>query len=145
MGSNQFAIKWQFNLKFSKLLSRKGCWALTQVVYLCYMSYWASRSSNVASSNNEEQMSKKNSEIPVINLDNLDEYCTRGFIDCTNIQEEEYTERADVILEKLQDESRNLEKPKEKRRKLCNHLKSLFHQKLGFAPSNPKRPITQVI
>ena len=48
-------------------------------------------------------MSKKNKEIPVINLDNIDEYCTRGFIDCKNIQEEEYTEQADVILEKLQD------------------------------------------
>ena len=111
---------------------------------LCHMSYWASRSSNMASSSNGNWMSKKNSEIPVINLDNLDEYCTRGFIDSTNIQEEEYMERADVILEKLQDESRNQERPKEKRRKLCNHLKSLFHQKLWLAPSHPKRPVTQV-
>ena len=67
--------------------------------HLCHMSYWASRSSNVASLNNEEWMSKKNSKVPVIHLDNLDKYCTRGFIDCMNIQEEEYTERADVILE----------------------------------------------
>ena len=93
--------------------------------HLCLMSYWASRSSNVASSKNEERMSKKNSEIPVINLDNIDEYCTRGFIDCTNIQEEEYSERADVILERIQDKSRNQENPKEKRRKLCD-------QKLWF-------------
>ena len=112
--------------------------------YLCHMSYWASRSSNVASSSKENWMSKRNSEIPVINLDNIDEYFTRGFIDGTNIQEEEYTERADVILEKLQDKSRNQEKPKEKREKLCDHLKSLFHQKLWFSPSNPRRPITQV-
>ena len=61
----------------------------------------------MASSNNEERMSKRKSEILVINLDNLDEYFTRGFIDCTNIQEEEYSERADVTLERIQDESRN--------------------------------------
>ena len=109
------------------------------------MSYWASRSSNMASMNNEESMSKKKKEIPVINLDNIDEYCTRGFIDFTNIQEEEYSEGADVILERIQDESRNQENPKERRRKLFNHLKSLFHQKLWLGPSHPKRPITQVI
>ena len=128
MGSNQFAFKWQFNLKFSKLLSRKRCWALTQVVNLYYMSYWASRSSIRASLQNEERMSKKNSEIPVIDIENID--YTRGFIDCTNIQDEEYNEQADVILERIQDKSRRQENPKEKRRKLCDHLKSLFHQKL---------------
>ena len=57
--------------------------------HLCHMSYWASRSSNVASSNSEERMTKRKSKIPVINLDNIDEYFNRGFIDCTNIQEEE--------------------------------------------------------
>ena len=91
---------------------------------------------------NEERMSKENSEIQVIDIENID--YTRGYIDCKNIQDDEYNERADVILERIQDESRRQENPKEKRRKLCNHLKSLFHQKLWFAPSNPKRPITQV-
>ena len=143
MGSNQFAFKWQFNLKFSKLLSWKRCWALTQVRYLYYMSYWASRSSIRASSQNEERMSKTNSEIPVIDIENID--YTRGFIDCTNIQDEEYNEQADVILERIQDKSRRQENPKEKRRKLCDHLKSLFHQKLWFFTSHPKRPVTQVI
>ena len=97
----------------------------------------------MASTSKENWMSKRNSEIPVINLDNIDEYFTRGFIDATNIQEE-YMERADEILIKLQDKSRNQEKPKEKRRKLCDHLKSLFHQKLWFSPSHPRRPITKV-
>ena len=108
------------------------------------MSYWTSRSGNVASSSKENWISKRNSEIPVINLDNIDKYLNRGFIDNTNIQQEEYTERADEILIKLQDESKDQEKPEEKRRKLCNHLKTLFHQKLWFSPSHPRRPITQV-
>ena len=74
-------------------------------------------------------MNKSESEIPVINIENID--YTRGFVDCMNIQEE-YSERAEVILERLQDKSRRQENPKEKRRKLCDHLKSLFHQKLCF-------------
>ena len=81
----------------------------------------------MASSSKENRISKRNSEIPVINLDNLDEYQNRGFIDGTNIQQEEYTERADEILIKLQQDNKDQEKPEEKRRKLCDHLKTLFH------------------
>ena len=62
-------------------------------------------------------------EIQVIDIENSD-LTTRGFKDCTNIQEEEYSERADIILERIQVESRRQENPKEKRRKLCDHLKS---------------------
>ena len=62
----------------------------------------------------------------MINLDNIDEYINRGFIDKTNTQQEEYMERADEILIKLQDESKDQEKAEEKRRKLYNHLKTLF-------------------
>ena len=81
------------------------------------MSYWTARSGNVASSSKENRISKRNSEIPVINLDNLDKYLNRGFIDGTNIQQEEYTERADEILIKLQEDNKDQEKPEEKRRK----------------------------
>ena len=87
-----------------------------------------------------QSSSKRNNEIQVINLDNIDEYFN---IDSTNIQEE-YRERADEILIKLQDKSKDQEKPEEKRRKLCDHLKTLFHQKLWFSPSHPRTPITQV-
>ena len=99
----------------------------------------------MASSNNEKRVSKKNSEILVVNLDNIDEYCTRGFIDCSNIQEDEYSERADVILERIQDESRRQDSPKENQRKLCDHLKSLFHQKLRFLQEHQGRPVAQVV
>ena len=75
-------------------------------------------------------MNKSTSEILVIDIENID--YTKGFEDCTNIQEEEYCERADLILERIQDKSRRQDNPKEKRRKLCDHLKSLFHQKLWF-------------
>ena len=108
------------------------------------MSYWTSRSSNVASTSKENWLSKRNNEIPVINLDNIDEYINRGFIDKTNTQQEEYMERADEILIKLQDKSKDQEKLKAKRRKLCDHLKTLFHQNLWFSPSHRRRPITKV-
>ena len=88
----------------------------------------------------------KSDKIPLINLDNLDEFLNQGFIDDSNIQqqEEEYTERADQILIKLQEEEKELERPEEKRRKLCDHLKTLFHQKTWYSPEHPRRPITQV-
>ena len=108
------------------------------------MSFWTARSGNAASSSKENRINKRSSEIPVINLDNIEEYLNRGFIDDTNIQQEEYTERADEILIKLQEDNKDQEKPEEKRRKLCDHLKTLFHQKLWFSPSHPRRPITQV-
>ena len=73
-------------------------------------------------------MNRSTSEILVIDIENID--YTRGFMDCKNIQEEEYCERADIILETIQDKSRRQDNPKEKRRTLCNHLKSLFRQKL---------------
>ena len=82
---------------------------------------------NAASSSKESRINN----IPVINLDNIEEYLNRGFIDSTNIQQqEEYSERADQILIKLQEENKEQEKPEEKRRKLCDHLKTLFHQRL---------------
>ena len=46
-------------------------------------------------------MNKSTSEIPVIDIKNID--YTRGFEDCTNIKEEEYCERADLILDRIQD------------------------------------------
>ena len=70
------------------------------------------------------------SEVPVIDIENVD--TTRGFKYCTSIQEEQYSERADIILERIQDKSRRQENPKEKRKKLCDHLKSVFHLKLWF-------------
>ena len=51
----------------------------------------------------------KSDKIPLINLDNLDEYLNQGFIDDSNIQQqEEYSERADQILIKLQEEEKEL-------------------------------------
>ena len=83
--------------------------------------------------------------MPLINLDNLDEYLNQGFIDDSNIQQqEEYSERADQILKKLQEEEKEQERPEEKRRKLCDHLKTLFHQKTWYSPEHPRRPITQI-
>ena len=79
-------------------------------------------------------MNKTTNEILVIDIENID--YTRGFKDCTNIQEEEYCVRADIILEKIQDKSRRQENPKEKRRKLCDHLKSLFHKKWLFSQTH---------
>ena len=105
------------------------------------MSFWTARFSNAASSSKES----RTNNTPVINLDNIDKYLNGGFIDDTNIQlQEEYTERADQILIKLQEENKEQEKPEEKRRKLCDHLKTLFHQRLRYSSSNPRRPITQV-
>ena len=105
------------------------------------MSIRRSRFGNAASSSKESRINN----IPVINLDNIEEYLNRGFIDDTNIQQqEEYSERADQILIKLQEENKEQEKPEEKRRKLCDHLKTLFHQRLWYNSSNPRRPITQV-
>ena len=85
-------------------------------------------------------------KIPLIDLDNLDKFLTPGFINDSNIQqqEEEYTERADHILIKIQEEEREQEKPEEKRRKLCDYLKTLFHQRTYYSPEHPRRPITQV-
>ena len=84
-------------------------------------------------------------KIPLINLDNLDEYLNQGFLDGSNIkQQEEYSERADQILIKLQEEEKEPERPEEKRRKLCNHLKTLFNQKTWYSPEHPRRPITQI-
>ena len=57
-------------------------------------------------------MNKSTSEIPVIDIENIDYIW--GFVDRTNIQEEEYSERADIILERIQDKSRRQENPKEK-------------------------------
>ena len=89
--------------------------------------------------------SRKQDKIPLINLDNLDEYLNQGFIDNSNIQQqEEYSERADQILIKLQEEEKEQERPEEKRRKLCDHLKTLFHQKTWYSPEHPRRPITQI-
>ena len=89
--------------------------------------------------------SRKQDKIPLINLDNLDEYLNQGFIDDSNIQQqEEYSERADQILIKLQEEEKEQERPEEKRRKLCDHLKTLFHQKTWYSPEHPRRPITQI-
>ena len=105
------------------------------------MSFCTTRSGNAASSSRESRINK----VPAINLDNIEEYLNRGFIDDTNIQQqEEYTERADQILIKLQEENKEQEKPEEKRRKLCDHLKTLFHQRLWYSSSNPRRPITQI-
>ena len=88
------------------------------------MSYWTARSGSVASSSKENRTNK----IPVINLDNIEEYLNRGFIDDTYIQQqEEYTERADQILIKLKEDNKDQERPEEKRKKLCDHLKNLFH------------------
>ena len=86
------------------------------------------------------------SKIPLIDLDNLDKFLTPGFINSSNIQEreEEYTERADMILIKLQEEGKELEKPEEKRRRQCDYLKTLFHQRTYYSPEHPRRPITQV-
>ena len=85
-------------------------------------------------------------KIPLIDFDNLDKFLTPGFINDLNIQqqEEEYTERADHILIKIQEEEKELEKPEEKRRKLCDYLKTLFHQRTYYSPEHPRRPITQV-
>ena len=105
------------------------------------MSIWRARFGNLASSSKESRINN----IPVTNLDNIEEYLNRGFIDSTNIQQqEEYSERADQILIKLQEEHKEQEKPVEKRRNLCDHLKTLFHQRLWYNSSNPRRPITQV-
>ena len=105
------------------------------------MSIWRSRFGNAASSSKESRINN----IPVITLNNINKYLNRGFIDSTNIQQqEEYSERADQILIKLQEENKEQEKPEEKRRKLCDHLKTLFHQRLWYSSSNPRRPITQV-
>ena len=65
-------------------------------------------------------------------------------MNCTNIQEE-YSEGADILLERLQDKSRRQENQKEIKRKMCNHLKSLFHQKLWFLRAHGGRPVTQVV
>ena len=106
------------------------------------MSFRTARFGIAASSSKES----RTNNIPVINLDNIDKYLNKGFIDDTNIQlrEEEYTEQADQILIKLQEENKEQEKPEEKRRKLCDHLKTLFHQRLWYSSSNPRRPIPQV-
>ena len=105
------------------------------------MSFRTARFGIAVSSSKES----RTNNIPVINLDNIDKYMNRGFIDDTNNQlQEEYTERADQILIKLQEENKEQEKPEEKRRKLCDHLKTLFHQQLWYSSSNPRRPITQV-
>ena len=81
----------------------------------------------------------------MINLDNLDEYLNQGFLDNLNIQQqEEYSERADQILIKLQEEEKELERPEEKRRKLCDHLKMLFNQRTWYSPEHLRRPITQI-
>ena len=88
----------------------------------------------------------KSDKIPLINLDNLEEFINPGFLDSSNIQEteEEYTERADHILIKLCEEEKESERPEEKRRKLCDHLKTLFNQKTWYSPEHPRRPITQI-
>ena len=86
----------------------------------------------------------KSKEIQVIDIENSD-LTTRGFQDCTNIQEDEYSERVDLFLERIQVESRRQENPKEKRRKLCDHLKSLFQVKLWFSRTHQGRPVTQVV
>ena len=87
----------------------------------------------------------KSDKIPLINLDNLDEYLNPGFLDSSNIQQqEEYSERADQILIKLQEEDKEPERPEEKRRRLCDYLKTLFHQKTWYSPEHPRRPITQI-
>ena len=105
------------------------------------MSFQTARFGNAASSSKESRINN----IPLINLDNFDEYLNRGFIEDSNIQQqEEYTERADQILIKLQEEEKEQERPEEKRRKLCDHLKTLFHQKLWYSPEHPRRPITQI-
>ena len=105
------------------------------------MSFRSSRFGITASS------SRSNSDkIPLIDLDNLDKFLTPSFINDSNIQqqEEEYTERADHILIKIQEEEKEFEKPEEKRRKLCDYLKTLFHQRTYYSPEHPRRPITQV-
>ena len=49
----------------------------------------------------------KSDKIPLINLDNLEEFINPGFLDSSNIQHEvEYTERADHILIKLCEEEK---------------------------------------
>merc|ERR1711954_264170 len=85
-------------------------------------------------------------KIPLIDLDNLDKFLNHGFINDSNIQqqEEEYTERADHILIKIQEEGKEIVKPEEKRRKLCDYLKTFFHQRTYYSPEHPRRPITQV-
>ena len=89
-------------------------------------------------------LKNKSDKIPLINLDNLEEFINPGFLDNSNIQEteEEYTERADHILIKLCEEEKESERPEEKRRKLCDHLKTLFNQKTWYSPEHPRRPIT---
>ena len=105
------------------------------------MSFRTARFGITASSSKES----RTNNIPLINLDNLDEYLNRGFIDDSNIQQqEEYSERADQILIKLQEEEKEQERPEEKRRKLCDHLKTLFHQMLWYSPEHRRRPITQI-
>ena len=105
------------------------------------MSFRSSRFGVTASSSRSSS-----DKIPLIDLDNLDKFLTPGFINDSNIQqrEEEYTERADHILIKIQEEEKELEKPEEKRRKLCDYLKTLFHQRTYYSPEHPRRPITQV-
>ena len=135
----------EFHIKIGKKISSHR--AIRPCVWksVFYMAFWMARSGNAASSSKENRINKRSSEIPVINLDNIEEYLNRGFIDDTNIhQQEEYTERADQILIKLQEDNKDQEKPEEKRRKLCDHLKTLFHQRLWYSSSNPRRPITQV-
>ena len=105
------------------------------------MSFRSSRFRVTASSR-----SCSSNKIPLIDLDNLDKLLTPGFINDSNIQqrEEEYTERADSILIKIQEEGKELEKPEEKRRRQCDYLKALFHQTTFYSPEHPRRPITQV-
>ena len=105
------------------------------------MSFQTARFGITASLSKESRTNK----IPLINLDNLDEYLNQGFIDDSNIQQqEEYSERADQILIKLQEEEKEQERPEEKRRKLCDPLKTLIHQKTWYSPEHPRRPITQI-
>ena len=95
------------------------------------MSFRSSRFGVTASSSRSSS-----DKIPLIDLDNLDKFLTPGFINDSNIQqrEEEYTERADHILIKIQEEEREQEKPEEKRRKQCDYLKTLLHQRTYHSP-----------
>ena len=83
-------------------------------------------------------------DISVIAIEKSD-LISKRFEDSTNIQEEEYSERANNILERIQRESRRQDPPKDKRMKLCNHLKSSFQQKLWFSKTHRYRPMSQIM
>ena len=141
IGNYQLASKQLFNL-LSKFLSRKTVLGLGPSSKLELYALLGPKVQYPGFFKiQRKKMNESGNQISVINIENI--YYNRGFVDCTNIQEE-YRERAEVILERLQDKSRGQDNPKEKRGKQCDHLKSLFHQKLWFLCIYQGRPVAQV-